>query len=523
MYLWFLGSRAASTAASTMWAGVGKSGSPAPKPITGSPAALSALALASTASVADSAMAPTRWLTRARVRGVGNSGSSGDETALAMWHAHRRRRRRSIVPRFADPGRWGATSVRHHGRVTPPLPDIKIPVDLLPADGRFGCGPSKVRPEAVEALAASGRDYLGTSHRQARCSSRSARCATARRAVRPPRRLRGAARQRRHHVVLGRRLVRAHRPAQPAPPLRRVLVEVRRGHRRGAAPRRAGQPLRRSRHPPAPRRRSRRRHLLPHPQRDVHRRGHAARAARRRRRPRDRRRHLGGRRPALRAERGRRLLLRPAEVPGLRRRALARRGVARRHRAHRADRRVGPLGARVARPRIALENSRKDQTYNTPALATIFLANQQVEWINQQGGLEWAASRCDQSAATIYGWAEASSYATPFVADPDQRSHVVATIDFDESVADALTISGSSGPTASSTPRATASSAATSCASRCSRRSTPTTSPPSPAASTTSSKRWRMRFSVWPTLAQPWADVLEVTVTPRPPDGTAST
>ena len=138
---------------------------------------------------------------------------------------------------------------------------------------------------------------------------------------------------------------------------------------------------------------------------------------------------------------------------------------------------------------IALENSRKDQTYNTPALATIFLANQQVEWINQQGGLEWAASRCDQSAATIYGWAEASSYATPFVADPDQRSHVVATIDIDEAVADALTVSGSCATTASSTPRATASSAATSSASRCSRRSTPTTSPPSPAASTTSSKR----------------------------------
>ena len=49
-----------------------------------------------------------------------------------------------------------------------PTPDIKIPADLLPADGRFGCGPSKVRPEAVAALAEAGRDYLGTSHRQAR-------------------------------------------------------------------------------------------------------------------------------------------------------------------------------------------------------------------------------------------------------------------------------------------------------------------------------------------------------------------
>jgi phosphoserine aminotransferase len=90
---------------------------------------------------------------------------------------------------------------------------------------------------------------------------------------------------------------------------------------------------------------------------------------------------------------------------------------------------------------IALENSRKDQTYNTPALATIFLAAQQVDWINQQGGLEWAATRGDRSAATIYDWAEASSYATPFVAVPEQRSHVVATIDLDAAVADANVVS----------------------------------------------------------------------------------
>jgi phosphoserine aminotransferase len=91
--------------------------------------------------------------------------------------------------------------------------------------------------------------------------------------------------------------------------------------------------------------------------------------------------------------------------------------------------------------KIALDNSRKDQTYNTPALATVFLAVQQVDWINQNGGLEWSASRCDRSAAAIYGWAEASSFATPFVKDPGQRSPVVATIDLDESVADATTVS----------------------------------------------------------------------------------
>ncbi|MDH4169195.1 MAG: phosphoserine transaminase [Acidimicrobiia bacterium] len=82
--------------------------------------------------------------------------------------------------------------------------------------------------------------------------------------------------------------------------------------------------------------------------------------------------------------------------------------------------------------KIALDNSRKDQTYNTPALATIFLAAEQVNWINDQGGLEWAAGRCDQSAATIYGWAEASDYAAPFVTDIGHRSPIVATIDLDE-------------------------------------------------------------------------------------------
>jgi phosphoserine aminotransferase len=85
----------------------------------------------------------------------------------------------------------------------------------------------------------------------------------------------------------------------------------------------------------------------------------------------------------------------------------------------------------------ARDNSLKNQTYNTPALATIFLAVQQIEWINNNGGLEWAASRCDTSADTMYSWAEASAYATPFVTDPTMRSSVVATIDIDDTVVDA--------------------------------------------------------------------------------------
>ena len=90
--------------------------------------------------------------------------------------------------------------------------------------------------------------------------------------------------------------------------------------------------------------------------------------------------------------------------------------------------------------RIALDNSRQDQTYNTPSLATIFLMAEQVDWLNGQGGLEWAVSRTRDSASRLYGWAEASSYASPFVADPDRRSLVVGTIDLDERV-DAPTVS----------------------------------------------------------------------------------
>lgn len=83
---------------------------------------------------------------------------------------------------------------------------------------------------------------------------------------------------------------------------------------------------------------------------------------------------------------------------------------------------------------IALDNSRKNQTYNTPALATIFLTVQTIEWMNGNGGLEWAASRSDESSGAIYGWADAHERASAFVSDPGMRSPVVATIDIDDSV-----------------------------------------------------------------------------------------
>ena len=83
---------------------------------------------------------------------------------------------------------------------------------------------------------------------------------------------------------------------------------------------------------------------------------------------------------------------------------------------------------------VALDNSRSDQTYNTPAVATLFLMAEQIEWMNAQGGLAWAAKDCTAKADHIYRWAESSDYATPFVADPAARSTVVCTIDLDDTV-----------------------------------------------------------------------------------------
>jgi phosphoserine aminotransferase len=81
--------------------------------------------------------------------------------------------------------------------------------------------------------------------------------------------------------------------------------------------------------------------------------------------------------------------------------------------------------------KIALENSRLDQTYNTPALATLFLLEQQVQWMNGLGGLDACVARSQQSADILYRWADKASYATPFVADEAMRSAVVGTIDLE--------------------------------------------------------------------------------------------
>ncbi|GAA2638516.1 phosphoserine transaminase [Actinomadura fulvescens] len=81
-----------------------------------------------------------------------------------------------------------------------------------------------------------------------------------------------------------------------------------------------------------------------------------------------------------------------------------------------------------------VDNSAKDQTYNTPAVATLLLLAEQIEWMNEQGGLAWTTARTADSSQRLYTWAEKTSYTTPFVADPAQRSQVVGTIDFADEV-----------------------------------------------------------------------------------------
>jgi phosphoserine aminotransferase len=82
----------------------------------------------------------------------------------------------------------------------------------------------------------------------------------------------------------------------------------------------------------------------------------------------------------------------------------------------------------------AIDNSRKNQTYNTPAVATLFLMAEQLDWMNAQGGLAGMVERTTASSQALYGWADRTAYTTPYVEDPGHRSLVIGTIDLDESV-----------------------------------------------------------------------------------------
>jgi len=83
---------------------------------------------------------------------------------------------------------------------------------------------------------------------------------------------------------------------------------------------------------------------------------------------------------------------------------------------------------------IAIDNSRLNQTLNTPAISTLFLLNEQIKWINSSGGLAWADAKTKASSKLLYDWADATSFASAFVSNPKHRSQVVVTIDFDQAI-----------------------------------------------------------------------------------------
>ena len=313
----------------------------------------------------------------------------------------------------------------------------RIPDDLRPADGRFGCGPSKVRPEALARLA-DAAVVMGTSHRQRPVKDLVAR-------------VRGGiaelfAAPDGYEVALGNGGTTAFWDAAAAWLVRERPLHLSYGEfsskfaKATAAAPFLAEPIVIEAEPgdaPEPARRPGGRRDRLGAQRDLdrgHGRGRAPR--RRRRRPGARRRDLRAPRPAPRPVPGRRLLLRAAEGLRLRRRPLA--GPAEPG-GDRPDRPSSTAPRAAGSPAFlslatALENSRKDQTYNTPAVATLLLLADQLEWMLDSGGLDWCVERCRASSGHLYGWAEASEFATPFVADPAKRSGVVGTIDFDEGV-----------------------------------------------------------------------------------------
>ena len=311
-------------------------------------------------------------------------------------------------------------------------PAINLPAALLPRDGRFGSGPSKVRPEQVEALAATGRRYLGTSHRQTPVRDEVARL---RRGLRELFALPdgyevllgnggatefwdiatfGLIERRSQHLTFGEFSSKFAQAATAAPFLDEPSVVASEPGTRPAARPEPGVDL----------------YALTHnetstgvmmpvqrpegtdPGALVAVDGTSAAAGL----PVDPAQfdvYYFSPQKGFASDGGLWLaLMSPAALERVARIAASGRWV--------------PASYDLT---IARDNSVKDQTYNTPSLATLFLMAEQVDWFLAQGGLDWAVARTADSAARLYGWADASPYASCFVADPAARSQVVGTID----------------------------------------------------------------------------------------------
>ena len=286
---------------------------------------------------------------------------------------------------------------------------LTIPDNIKPRDGRFGSGPSKVRPEQLKALSTTAAGLFGTSHRQAPVKDLVGRVRDGlTRALLGARRLRGRAGQRRVNGVLGRRGVRADRQAVAAPDLWRVQLPS--SPPRSPSNPFVGDPIVVKADPGS----------APEPQGDpsvdviawAHNETSTGVAVPVQRpdgsgdAPDRHRRHLRRRRPAGRHRRHRRLLLRAAEELRQRRRPVAgdfEPGGAGPDREHR---RVRALGARLPVAADRGGQQPKNQTYNTPAIGTLVLLAEQIEWLLGNGGLEWAVKRTADSSQRLYSWAE---------------------------------------------------------------------------------------------------------------------
>jgi phosphoserine aminotransferase len=321
--------------------------------------------------------------------------------------------------------------------VTEPTPaELRLPAELLPSDGRFGCGPSKVRPEQLDALVAAGRTVLGTSHRQAPVKGLvgSLRAGLAE-LLRLPDGWEivlgnggttvfwdvatfGLIDRRSEHVVFGEFSTKFADASAAAPHLDEPVVI-------------AGEP---GDHPEPVADDSVDLFALTHNETST---GVA----------------MALRRPA--AENGALVAVDatsaagglpwdPAEVDvyyfapqkcfasdgGLWIAACSPAAVERIERIA-ASGRWRPASLDLG---LALTNSRLDQTYNTPAVATLVLFDDQLRWMLDRGGLDWCVTRTRSSSDHLYAWAEKRPWTTPFVADPAKRSAVVGTIDLDGTV-----------------------------------------------------------------------------------------
>ncbi len=323
------------------------------------------------------------------------------------------------------------------GPMSTGTPAITIPAELLPVDGRFGCGPSKVRPQAVAALAEEAGEYLGTSHRQAPVKFMVSRLrnAVAELFALPDgyevilgnggttafwdAAMFGLIEQKSQHLVFGEFSSKFAECATRAPFLSDPTIISAPVGSAPTAEAEAGIDL----------------SALTHNETST---GVAIPIVR----PEgidpgalvavDATSAAGG----LKFDAGQTdvYYFAPqkclASDGGLWIAAVSPAAMERIERVASSDRWI-PASLDL---KIALDNSLKDQTYNTPALATIFLAVQQMEWINQNGGLGFSSGRCARSAEIMYGWAERTDYTTPYVTDPALRSNVVATIDLDDSI-----------------------------------------------------------------------------------------